>query len=101
MFRIMKIGCGVIVLGFIVMFILFLSHDFSPTKVIDGVEYSDYGLLDQSRNENPNIEYKPNWTNIVVGAVLIETVIAPVYIFGYHFMEPVGPRPAIPGQVTH
>lgn len=98
--RLFKIGCGTIIFFFIVFVIIFSSIDMSPTKVIDGVEYSDYGFFNESDKKNPNIQYEPNMTNIVIGAVFFETGVAPFYVFGYHLMEPVGPKPKIPGQVV-
>jgi len=99
--RFFKIGCGTIILFFVVFVIIFSSIDMSPTKVINGVEYRDYGLLNEKDNRNPNIQYEPNMRNVVIGAIFSETLVAPFYVFGYHLMEPVGPKPAIPGQVVH
>jgi hypothetical protein len=65
---------------------------------IGNITYTDYGLL-SLKDENPNIRYEPNWPNIIAGALLCETIVMPIYIFGYHLMEPVGPAPLIPGQI--
>ncbi len=71
----------------------------APTKVIHGVEYSDYGLLNED-NKNPDVQYEPNWWNIFVAVIFSETIIVPIYVAGYHLFEPVGPKPSIPGQVS-
>ena len=31
----------------------------APTKVVNGVEYRDYGLLNPD-DQNPNVQYEPN-----------------------------------------
>jgi len=69
------------------------------TKSINGVEYDTYGLLNADAKKNPDIEYEVIWGNVFWGIVLSETIIAPVYFFGFSIFEPVGKKPAIKGQV--
>lgn len=82
------------------VFLLFLSGC-GNTKVINGVEYDTYGLINADNKKNPNIEYEVIWGNMFWGAILAETIIAPVYFFGFSLFEPVGPKSPIKGQVTH
>ncbi|OGZ97606.1 MAG: hypothetical protein A3I44_02915 [Candidatus Sungbacteria bacterium RIFCSPLOWO2_02_FULL_51_17] len=70
------------------------------TKVINGVEYDTYGLLNQNEKQNPNIQYELILGNLIWGVVLVETVIAPVYFFGFSLFEPVGPKSDIKGKVV-
>jgi len=70
------------------------------TKVINGTEYDTYGLLNSDSKKNSNIEYEVIWGNIVWGIVLFETIVAPVYFFGFSLFEPVGPKPLIKGEVV-
>jgi hypothetical protein len=70
------------------------------TKMVGGVEYDTYGLINKDAKENPNIQYEVIWGNVFWGVVLSETLIAPVYFFGYSLFEPVGPRSSIKGQVV-
>jgi hypothetical protein len=70
------------------------------TKVVNGVEYDTYGLLNADAKKNPNIEYEVVWGNVFWGVVLFETIIAPIYFFGFSLFEPVGKIPAIKGQVV-
>jgi len=62
------------------------------TKIIDGIEYDTYGLISEDMDKNPNIEYKPIWGNIIWGSILCETIIAPIYFFGFSMFEPVGSK---------
>jgi hypothetical protein len=39
--------------------------------------------------KKPGIQYKVIWGNVVWGIILIETVIAPIYFFGFSMFEPV------------
>ena len=73
----------------------------SDRKVIDGVDYDTYGLFNQDDKKNPEIEYNLVWGNLIWGIILIETIIAPVYFFGFDLFEPVGKKPQVKGQVTH
>ncbi len=69
------------------------------TKVINGVEYDTYGLLNADSKKNPDIAYEPIWGNVFWGIVFSETIIVPVYVFGFSLYEPVGKTPAIKGAV--
>jgi hypothetical protein len=59
------------------------------SKVIDGVQYETYGLINADKEKNPNIEYRLIKGNVFWGIVLCETIIAPVYFFGFSLHEPV------------
>ena len=71
------------------------------TKVINGVEYDTYGLLNADIKKNSDIQYEVIWGNVFLGVMLVETIIAPVYFFGFSLFEPIGPQSAIKGQVQH
>jgi hypothetical protein len=64
----------------------------SSNKTIEGKEYKTYGLLNQDDNKVATIQYKPCWGNIIWGAVLIETIVGPIYFFGFDMFEPVGKK---------
>jgi len=70
----------------------------AETKVIDGVEYDTFGLVDQEEKRNPDIQYEVSWGNVFWGIVFSETIIAPIYFFGYSLYEPVGKKPEIKGE---
>lgn len=73
------------------MIITFLFIGCGSTKNIEGVTYDTQGLISTALgNANPKIEYKPIWGNIIWGAILFTTVIAPVYFYGFSMFEPVG-----------
>lgn len=58
-------------------------------KVINGVEYETKGLFTLDE-KSPDIQYKVIVGNVIWGILLIETVIFPVYFFGFSMYEPVG-----------
>lgn len=75
----------------VVMLVLsLLALGCGDTKVIDGIKYDTYGLIDKEEKRNPDIEYKLITGNVVWGILLFETAIAPVYFFGFSLYEPVG-----------
>ena len=61
----------------------------ADNKVINGNEYSTYGLINESTNKNPNIMYEISVGNVIWGVLLVQTVIAPLYFFGFSIYEPV------------
>ena len=64
----------------------------APTIEVNGTVYRDYGLLDQDKRD-PKIEYEPNWYNIVLGCLFFQLIFPPIYVFGFHLMEPVDVKP--------
>ena len=77
----------VMVVMAVVALVNVVTHD---TREINGEEYKVYGLLNEDDIKDSCIEYNPDWSNIVVGSIFFETVIAPIYIFGFSAFEPVG-----------
>ena len=69
-------------------------------KTIDGVTYDTYGLLDSDDKKNPNIQYEIVWGNVIWGAILFETIVAPIYFFGFSCFEPVGKKSGVKGEVA-
>jgi|SRR3989344_6408026 len=60
------------------------------TREINGQEYKVYGLLNEDDEKLPCIDYDADLSNIVIGSVFVETIVAPVYFFGFSIFEPVG-----------
>ncbi len=82
----------------VLIYVLLLAGCGKP-KTINGVTYDTYGLLNSDQKKNPDIEYEVIWGNVVWGAFLCETIIAPIYFAGFSLFEPVGPKPNIKEQV--
>lgn len=55
--------------------------------------------MNSELEKNKNIEYEVVWGNVIWGALLFETIIAPIYFFGFDLFEPVGKKGAIAGEV--
>lgn len=90
-----------VTLTLVVVLLTSLTGCEARTKTINNVTYRDYGVFNQDDNKNPNIQYEPNWWNIVIGIVFFELIVPPIYVFGFHMMEPVGPKSnKIPGAVN-
>lgn len=88
-------------LAAVLMVLMVVLVGCADTKVIDGVKYDTFGLLNREEKENPNIRYELVWGNIFLGIVFSETLIAPVYFFGFSIWEPKGRKSDIKvkGQV--
>jgi len=66
--------------------ILALTLGCGSTMVRNGYEYDTVGVL---TGKNPRVEYRIIWGNVILGGVLISTIIAPVYFWGFSMEEPV------------
>jgi hypothetical protein len=73
-----------------------LAAGCSSDMTIDGKVYKPYGLLNEDDVKVAGIQYQPCWGNIVWGAVLVETIVGPIYFFGFDMFEPVGKKPLVP-----
>lgn len=65
--------------------------------IVDGKEIRTFGLIGNALNDESiadvkqsNIKYKIIWGNVFWGIVLFETIVMPVYFFGFSIFEPIG-----------
>jgi len=58
-------------------------------KVINGKLYETYGLINRDNVKSSNVKYKVIVGNVIWGILLCETIIAPIYFFGFSIQEPV------------
>ena len=78
---------------------LLLSFGCGKEKVIEGRTYKPIGvvniIVDDSSLLEPkykNIQYGICWGNIIWGIILSETLIAPIYFFGFSMFNPVNKK---------
>jgi hypothetical protein len=88
-------------------FVLFLALAFllvscGQSKIIDGVEYKPIGVISMLGKKSnlvsgysTKIQYEPCWGNIIWGVVLSETIIAPIYFYGFSMFNPVSVKDTI------
>jgi hypothetical protein len=62
-----------------------------------GKTYTSYGLLSPDDARNQSLRYEVIWGNVFLGVIMFETIIAPIYFFGFSIFEPVGAKPTEPG----
>jgi hypothetical protein len=62
----------------------------SSNMIIDGKKYEPYGLINEKDVRSNDIKYEPCWGNIIWGSILIETIVGPIYFFGFDMFQPVG-----------
>lgn len=77
-----------ILLSLVIALALFTSC--ADDKVIDGVRYRPYGFMNADDVKNDSIRYEASAGSVICGVIFFETVIAPIYIFGFDTMQPVG-----------
>jgi hypothetical protein len=80
--------------------LLVLLTGCGSSKIIDGVEYDTIGLISQEADRDPNIKYEVIWGNVIWGVVLIETILAPIYFFGFSLWEPRGNKNEVIGKTN-
>ena len=62
----------------------------ADNKIIDGIEYRPYGLLNESRCKNNDIHYEIAIDATFSGIFFSELLFIPtVYVFGYNWYEPI------------
>jgi len=83
-----------------VMVMMATATGCGDTKTINGVVYDTYGLINVEK-KNLDIAYEPIWGNIIWGIILVETIIAPIYFFGFSMFEPIGKKSPIKGMVPN
>ena len=66
-----------------------ISTGCAKSTYLNQVEYQPYGLLNESTRKNPKVQYEVPVSNLIIGIVLMETVIVPIYIIGYDLYAPV------------
>ena len=66
-------------------------------KTLDGKEYPTYGLFNAGDSMSEKVCYETSIGNVIWGILLIETLIAPVYFFGFSMYEPVSLKSATGG----
>ena len=59
----------------------------ASTRVINGIEYTPYGVLSVDRKVD-SIKYKKKISSIILSIIFVETVIVPVVLIGYKLFEP-------------
>ena len=74
----------------LIVIFLFTVVGCGSNKVMNGVEYETYGLFNKDDVRKEGVRYQLIMGNVVWGIVLCETIVAPVYFFGFSLYEPVG-----------
>jgi hypothetical protein len=69
--------------------LLFILSSCSDAKNIDGIIYEPYGLFNKDEIADPKIHYALVMGNVIWGIFLWETIIGPIYFFGFDLYEPI------------
>lgn len=74
----------------ILCLLIFLLVGCGSSKEINGQTCKPYGLINKENVRCDCVKYDYIFGNIVWGIILIETIIAPIYFFGFSLWEPIG-----------
>lgn len=77
-----------------ILFTVLLSACAQPMTIC-GTTYESYGFLSSDDKKTPGIKYELIWGNVIWGVLLAETVVAPIYFFGFSLFEPTGRKPEV------
>jgi hypothetical protein len=85
------------IIALIVLLVFMITACNVDNRMINGKQYHTIGLLSDALNpgdgRQPGIRYEPIWLNIILGAIFVETIFAPIYVFGFDCLRPVGTLP--------
>lgn len=76
----------------LIVFILVVSlliTGCAQSKIIHGVEYEPYGVINRKDERKFQVEYKRKRSSIILSILLFETVVVPFYLIGFRLYEPV------------
>lgn len=72
-----------------ILFISMFLASCGNNKTIGAETYQTYGLFNKEDCRNPDIEYRLIIGNVIWAVILCETIIAPIYFFGFSLYEPI------------
>jgi len=75
-----------------ILALILMTSGCANEKEIGKYTYQPYGLFDEDEKRNNNIEYEVSIGNVIWGVLLVETIVAPIVIFGWYLYEPVGKK---------
>lgn len=61
----------------------------AQTKLINGVEYEPYGIVNSDENKKEGIEYQKKKSSIILSILFCETLVVPFVLIGFKLFEPV------------
>lgn len=70
----------------------------ADNKKICGKDHETYGLFNKDEYRDPDVKYHLSVGNVIWSAVLVETIIAPIYFLGFSLYEPTEPLNACPAK---
>lgn len=73
--------------SFILLLVLLASCG-SSIQTRDGKIVECYGLMDQHKVKVDGIRYDTSIANVIWGVILVETIVVPVWLFGYKLYCP-------------
>lgn len=71
------------------IFALLFNGCSTERKEINGQYYTQYGILNEDTDKNPEIDYEINVQNSVLMLVFCWTLVAPLYLGGFYLYKPV------------
>jgi len=75
----------------IVMFVLtimFITAGCGDSRIVDGKYCDTYGLVNKHETKCANVQYRVIKGNVFWGVILVNTIVAPIYFFGFSLYEP-------------
>lgn len=71
----------------IILIVSILLVSCAQNKICNGVEYEPCGVFTQDEKKK-DVEYKRKASSVILGILFFETIIVPIYLFGFKLYEP-------------
>lgn len=77
-------------LALIILLVVSLVSGCADSEVICGKEVEPYGLFSMEKKDD-GVHYRTSWGDVFWGIVLVETIVVPIWLFGFELYQPVSP----------
>ena len=73
----------------IFLIVVLMLSSCAQTKIINGVQYEPYGVINRKDEKKENIIYKKKSSSVVLSILFFELIIPPLFLLGFNLYEPV------------
>lgn len=70
-----------------VLIVSLLVSGCAQVKVLNGVTYEPYGIINRKDEKSVDVEYKRKRSSIILSVLFVETIIVPFILIGFRLYE--------------
>lgn len=72
----------------------------AQSKIINGVQYEPYGVINRKDERKFQVEYERKKSSVVLSILLFETIVVPFVLIGFWMYEPVKLKEGVKPEAT-